>query len=50
MLEQVLLAGTAACGELTLGQIYPKGLQPVEKSAPEQGKASRGRSDREELL
>lgn len=34
MLEQVLLAGTAACGELMLGQIYPKGLQPVEQLTP----------------
>lgn len=35
MVEQVLLAGTAACGELVLGQIYPKGLQPVEQLASE---------------
>ena len=32
MLEQVLLTGTAAGGESTLDQVYPEGLQPVERT------------------
>lgn len=42
MVEQILLAGTAVCGELMLGQIYPCGTTGTRTGEKHQGGVAEG--------